>query len=1467
MSKLEAVGSAQEQIAELQTRLADLEKENRRLKMSPDIRPTSDGIAERSSILLRSGFYEWDEVSDQCTTCSAGLAALFEHPADRVKETLGSSDSLLQCLHPDDRPHYGRLLNQMRLRNSPFEVEYRLLTADGKTIFLREVREPVQDEYGRLVRSRGFVCDVTEARLAREKQIRAEQHFQHFAASATHFLWEMGPDHKFSYVSDGIRWITGEDPDEFIGKTRRELANTQTIDAVPLEANLEVMERQEPFAGIVIERPRASGGTVHLSISGSPLYGDTGEFLGYRGTAYDVTDSTTTMQALRQSRKRYRELVEGSIQGILVTIDRVPVFANQACAETFGFTDTDAFLALDSIENLFHAEDWAQIRPLREASPGRDLLPTRHRLRCLKSDGSIIWIECINRIIEWEGNSALQTTVIDITERKLAEDNLRDSEARLRAIMDHAPAEIFLKDQDGRYLEINRHFEQLWDVRREDVRGKVPADIDYDSAYAKNAREHDLAVLREKRMIQRENVVNTAVGRQCLHSTKFPIRNAAGEVTGLGAIVINTTDRWSAEEELRHAHDQLEAKVKDRTAELERLNRVLCESEARLNDAIESISDGFLLFDADERVVLCNNQYRKMFSASSGHVEPGTTLEEMIRAASKNIGDFGKARSIEDWVIRRLSEYRSKHEVNYEQQLPDGRWTLANVRRTSEGGLVCVRTDITERKQAAMALAESEDRLRQAAELAGIGYCIWDSIADTCLYCSEEFARIHGTTVQGYLASARPADEDCPFTHPEDQSVYRNATRRLRNEGRGFGLEYRLRLADGGTRHVRTIVKPVFDEHGDVVQEYLTIQDITAQKTTEIALRNNQDLLMAIIDHAPAEIDVKDADGKFVLINRQMEALFGASREEVIGKSPKDFFGPEAVKICNADDELVLQTGEDITGEKTRRSGDGLERTFVSVKFRIPQFAGGGAAVGRIATDISELKQQEKALRDHQEILETIMNSAPMGITVKDPQSRYHYINPTELRTFGVEGQDYIGKTPKDIMSPENAERIMALDRQVIETGEPLTQYVEQIPINHQMTHRLSAKVPVIVDGKIRFIVTTSLDVTEAKEQERQLRQAQKMEAVGRLTGGIAHDFNNLLAVINGNLLFLRRKGTLDPDLEQHLGAIETAANMGTSLTSELLDFARPRVLAPVPVDFPKLVDGMVKSLFRTLPASIEVKAEFSADLWPLKTDPQQLQNAMFNIALNARDAMPEGGRLTIQARNCDAMPSPSAEDDAAWVEITVTDTGCGMSPDLLDQIFEPFFTTKPTGAGTGLGLSMVHRFVELSGGHIRIASEIDQGTRITILLPRADELQTLSREATRASPAQSDKTILIVEDESDIREIAAEAMRDLGYTVLEAADGEHALELIQADATIALVFSDIELGGNLDGYGLAKKARAMRPGLPVLFCSGNTSSFGSSPGDAKSRARMFRKPYKFEDLGQCICEALETAAKSDGGR
>jgi len=1418
--------------------------------------------SDRAEILFRSGHCLWDEIADSCVSCSPGMATLTGHHApDLWMTTRPDTDAYLDALHPEDRADYRHCLERMRVDGAAFDIQYRLATSEGGYVDVQEIREPVLDESGRVFRSHIFLRDISELRCARDRLKQTEERFRHYAIGSTHFLWEMDQDLRFSYVSDGIRTVTGENPAHFIGKTRRDIAGELPIDPQALQNNLDIMDRREAFTEFLIERPRTTGGKVHLSISGKPLFDDEGRFLGYRGTAHDVTDVRRTLDALDQSEAKYRDLIEGSIQGIFVTVNAKPVFANQACADIFGFSSADAFVALDSLAPLLTPEDCAHLEAFLNGELSREDIPTRYVSQSVRADGSPIWLETINRPVEWEGQPAIQTTVVNITKRKQTEIALRQSEARLRAIMDHAPVEIFLKDAEGRYVEVNRHFQKLWGVCDNDARGKLPADIHHGHDYPKRARQHDLAVLRQQKMIQQENLVHHDTGEtRCLHATKFPILDASGTVTGLGAIAVDTTDRWRAEKDLKQARDDLETKVKERTAELERLNRALQESQAYLSDAIESISDGFVLFDAEERLVLCNTRYREMFSEIADRLEIGIPLEELLRVVAERGLVPDTAGSPDDWVARRLSEYRSNLNLSDEQQLTDGRWILANLRRTAEGGIVGIRTDITERKNAEMALAKSEDRLRQAAELAGIGYCIWDSVADRCVYCSDEYARIHGTTVEGYLAKAAPAGGDCPFTHPDDRQAYRIATEALRREGKGFRLEYRMLWPGGETRHVRAIVKPVFDDKGAVIQEYLTIQDISAQKENEIALRNNQDLLMAIIDHAPAQIDVKDESGRFMLINRQMEDLFGARREEVIGKTSEDFFGPEIAETCTCGDDDVLASGDVLSQESIRALEDG-EHTYLSVKFKIPQIAGGGNAIGRITTDITELKQREKALRDHQEILDTILNAAPVSITVKDPDSRYVYVNRHELRAFGVTEQHYIGQKPEDLVSARIASQIMASDRMVLETGQPLEQYEEQLRASdNSLQHWLTSKVPVVVDGKVRYIVTTSLDVTEAKAREQELRQAQKMEALGKLTGGIAHDFNNLLAVVTGNLMFLRRKAALGPKFIQYLDAIETAANMGTALTGELLAFARPSELSAVPVNVPDVIDSTIKSLFRALPASIETRTDFPPDIWTVQSDPQQLQNALFNIALNAKDAMPDGGMLTVKVRNRKAIPVGLGLSGGSWVEIVISDTGIGMEPDKLEQVFEPFFTTKPAGAGTGLGLSMVHRFVELSGGHIRLASAPGAGTSVKIYLPRAGK--TVSKRIGIHEPETTvlggDETILVVEDDTQVRKIAVQALRDLGYHVLQTATGEHALKRLKSDKSIALLFSDIELGGELDGYDLAHETRSERPDVKILFCSGHSPAPAGKSRRTDDKAPLLRKPYQIDELGRLVRHVLE---------
>ncbi len=1451
MNKFETIARDEPVIAQLHDKISALETECRQLKRqlageTAEGRSGLSGLDDHAEIVQGLGQYEWDETADRCTVCSEGLAHLTGTAAGDLAAQCSSTAALIDRIHPADREAYRRALESLRATHQPINIEYRLRTADGYVPVI-EVRQPVLDVAGRLVKSSGLLRDITELSAAREAKSLCEQRLDDLTADSRHFVWEMDADLRFSFVSDGIREVTGEDPAEFIGKTRRDIAGQLPIDPEALQSNLDQMERREVFENFLIKRPRTTGGVVHLNINGRPVFSANGAFVGYRGTARDVSDLKAAISDLHLSEERYRDLVDGSIQGVIVSLESKPVFANQACADIFGFSSVESFLALDSIETLLPEGD------LQRASAA-DKQPVRHTIEALRQDGSKIWLDSINRAIDWRGRPALQTTVVDITESKRAELALRESEARLRAIMDHAPVEIILKDARGRYLEVNRHFERLWNVSNDAVRGKLPSQIAEQAQLAERTEAHDRAVLREQRMIQRETILCGEAGVRCLHATKFPIRDSFGAVVGIGAIAIDATDRWVAEENLRQARNQLETNVKERTAELERLNADMLDSQTRLQDAIESISDGFVLFDSTERLVMCNSQCRVMFPVLADRLTVGTPLEELLLAAAERglVPDANCSK--ETWISNRLCEFRSKSEETYEHQTADGRWMQARLRNTAEGGSVAILTDITDRKRDAMALAESEDRLRQAAQLAGIGYCIWDSIADRCIYCSEEYAAIHGTTVDGYLAKAAPAGADCPFTHPDDREAYKRATETLRRDGIGFGLEYRMVLPNGDLRHVRTIVKPVFDEDGRVVQEYLTIQDITAQKENEIALRNNKDLLMAIIDHAPAEVDVKDEDGRFVIVNRQMENALGVVRQDLIGRTSAEVFPPEGAKVCCQDDDQVMETGEEAFSETIRETDTG-SRHFLSVKFKIPQLAGSGAAIGRISTDITELKQGERKLREQQEILETIMAAAPVSITVKHPDSRYIYVNRNELSAFGIETEDYLGKTPHDLLEPEMAAQIVAADRMVVETGQAMKQYEEQLVDSHnRVRHWLSAKIPVIVEEKVRYIVTTSLDVTETKARENELRQAQKMEAVGRLTGGIAHDFNNLLAVINGNLLFIRRKADLNAETSQYLDAIETAAKMGTSLTGELLAFSRPRELSPTRIDLPVLVQDMIRSLFRALPASIDIRTDFGSHIWPVHTDPQQLQNALFNIALNARDAMPDGGTMEIRLRNTETVPGET-RFGGPWVEITISDTGIGIAKDQLDRVFEPFFTTKPAGAGTGLGMSMVHRFVKAAGGHIRLDSDVGVGTAITIYLPRSGSTHSppMGIRQVKRPVAQGTETILVVEDDDGVRRIATQTLMELGYTVLEAANGEDALAILEENPSIALLFSDIELGGGLDGFSLAEAARQIRPDLRILFCSGHAESEDTKVDGTK----LIAKPYQPTELGQLVRQAL----------
>ncbi|OWJ61294.1 hybrid sensor histidine kinase/response regulator [Paraburkholderia caledonica] len=423
----------------------------------------------------------------------------------------------------------------------------------------------------------------------------------------------------------------------------------------------------------------------------------------------------------------------------------------------------------------------------------------------------------------------------------------------------------------------------------------------------------------------------------------------------------------------------------------------------------------------------------------------------------------------------------------------------------------------------------------------------------------------------------------------------------------------------------------------------------------------------------------------------------------------------------------------------------------------------------------------------------------------------------------------------------------------------------------------------VLIDIHERKIAEQSLrQLTETLEQrvadavaarafaEEQLRQAQKMEAIGSLTGGVAHDFNNVLQVINGNLQMMAADAGDNPATLRRLSAATDAVKRGAKLAAHLLAFARRQPLSPTVLNPRRLLAGMSEMLHRALGETITIKTVLSDDLWNVQADRNQLENALLNLAINGRDAMKADGTLTVRAANR-VLDAAFCNDHAElspgeYVVFSITDTGAGMRPEVLEHAFEPFFTTKPNGHGTGLGLSMVFGFVRQSGGHTLIESEVGQGTTVSLYFPRCCEPETPETVDQTATPVGGGETILVVEDDADVRLTAVEMLAQLGYKVLTASSGDAALEFIQSDMPIDLLFTDVVMPGKIKSVELARRAAARSPAVPTLFTSGYTRDEIVHHGKLDAGITLLSKPYRRDDLARKVRSVLRPSAGPVGG-
>jgi two-component system cell cycle sensor histidine kinase/response regulator CckA len=655
----------------------------------------------------------------------------------------------------------------------------------------------------------------------------------------------------------------------------------------------------------------------------------------------------------------------------------------------------------------------------------------------------------------------------------------------------------------------------------------------------------------------------------------------------------------------------------------------------------------------------------------------------------------------------------------------------------------------------------------------------------------------------------------------------------------------------------------------------VSIEMALARYDVERKLREHEQWLAITLGSISDAVIATNAQGQVRFMNGTAQELTGWGQSEALERDWKEVFRiiDEETRVSKEDlvekvfrEGSMIRLGNRILLLTKDEQALPIEDSAAPITDRQGQING----IVLVFRSLTERRQAEAALAAERNLLRTLIDSLPDYIYVKDTSSQFMIGNNALAQIMGVATPDeLVGKTDFDFYPPELAERFYADEREIIRSGQALIDREE--PITNQTTgHKrwlLTTKVPVRDnEGQLVALVGMGRDITERRRLEEQYRQSQKMEAIGQLAGGIAHDFNNLLTVINGySELMLHLYHSSTSEMSQHyLVEIKKAGERAASLTKQLLAFSRKQILQPEILNLNRVVVDMGKMLQRLIGENIELTIRPAPDLALIRADPHQLEQVLVNLAINARDAMPIAGKLTIETANVTLNWAYAQQHEEVtpgeYVMLTVSDTGVGMTEVVKAHIFEPFFTTKEQGKGTGLGLATCFGIVKQSGGHIEVDSVLGRGTTFKVYLPHLEEKTDLSTKPAAADKMlQGTETILLVEDEEAVRTLAVSVLQGQGYTVLESTNGEEALRLseLERETEIHLLLTDVVMP-QMGGRELADRLRAMRPTMKVLFISGYPDDAISHHGILESGIAFMEKPFTLASLTRKVRAVLD---------
>jgi len=1151
----------------------------------------------------------------------------------------------------------------------------------------------------------------------------------------------------------------------------------------------------------------------------------------------DITKRKKTEEALRSERDKFRGMLSAISDGVdIINKNYIIEFQNKLLREYYGDRVGEKCYAA-----YMGSEEPCNFCCIQEAIGSGN----PRRIELVAPNGKNYELSS-SPFTDVDGEVKVIELVRDITERKRAEEALRQESLFRSAIIDHVTEGLCVCHESVEFPHVAF---TVWNDRMIEITGYTMNEINRLGWYQTMYPDPEIqarAIERMARMRQGDNIVGEeweitrADGEKRLLSISTSVLQTGDGIAHVLALMQDITKRKRAEEALR-------------------------ESEERYRTILENIEDGYYEVDLHGDFTFFNDSLCRML---------GYSRDEMLGMGNQQYTDEENRKKLFQAFNEVYRTGKSTKGFGWEVFRKDGTKLFGEVSvsliKDSKGqpiGFRGIARDITERKQAEEALRTERQRFQTLIENAPFGMVMIDQDG-TFRYINPKFREIFGydlSDVPDGRTWFRKAYPDPTYRH-NVISTWMNDLESV-SPGEKRPRTFKVTCKDGTEKIINFI--PVQLETGE---NLMTCEDITERNRADEALRESEERYRTLFEGSRDTIYITTREGKFIDINKSGLELFGYTREELMSLNVQETYANSTDR-----DKFQKEIGQkgfvrDYELKLRKKGGTEIDCLLTSTVWR----SNDGSILGYqgIIRDITEHKLMEEALRDSETRYRTIFENTGTAMLILEEDTTISLANAETEELTGYSREEVEGKKKwTEFIVKEDLERMIEYHhlRRIDPNVSPKNYEFRSIDAKGQIRNIF---LTVSMIPKTKKSVASLLDITDLKRAEEekaalqeQLRQSQKMEAIGRLAGGIAHDFNNLLTIIKGysqlSLLELKEGDPLWGNMKE----IQKTTDRAADLIRHLLAFSRRQILDMKVLDLNSILRDLDKVLHRIIGEDIELVTILAEDLWRVKVDPGQMEQVIMNLAVNARDGMPSGGKLTIETANVELdegyARSHIAVTPGRHVMLSVSDTGVGMTPEVKERIFEPFFTTKEKGKGTGLGLSTVYGIVKQSGGNIWFYSEPGQGTTCKIYLPRVDEpLEEVRGAMIGEELPRGSETILVVEDEEEVRKLALRSLKRQGYKVLEASNGSEALMICEEQKEpIHLILTDVVMP-KMGGKELADRLKTIRPEIKVLFTSGFTNNAIAHHGVLTPGIAFLEKPFSPAALAQKVREVLDREVK-----